>query len=72
MDPTLARRVVREEEDLRYPLLASSLEPPVCEVTVADTAHARLVAGRPRRLGHDMKAGGLNGGFQVADSVLFG
>jgi hypothetical protein len=28
MNPTLAPQVIREEEDLRYPLLASSLDPP--------------------------------------------
>lgn len=45
MDPVLACQVIREEEDQRYPLLASSLEPPVCDVTVASDAHACLVNG---------------------------
>lgn len=51
MDPDLARQVIREEEDLKYPLLASSLEPPVCRVRVgADpigTLHHGLGANWP-------------------------
>ncbi len=34
MDPDLARQVIREEEDLRYPLLASSLTPPLCRIGI--------------------------------------
>jgi hypothetical protein len=45
MDPRLAREVVREEEDLRYPLLASSLEPPRVALDVADAPHATLANG---------------------------
>lgn len=45
MDPTLARQVVREEEDLRYLLLASSLKPPRVDVTVADQAIGTLANG---------------------------
>jgi hypothetical protein len=36
MDPACSSQVVREAEDLRYPLLASSLVPPVCRVTVGN------------------------------------
>lgn len=45
MDAALARQVIREEEDLRYPLLASSLEPARCNVTIAPAAQAVLVNG---------------------------
>ena len=45
MDPILARQVVREEEDLRYPLLATSLEPPRVSVTVSDAAIGTLDNG---------------------------
>ncbi len=45
MDPVLARQVVREEEDLRYPLQASSLEPPKVLVEISDESVGNLDNG---------------------------
>ncbi|MCF7855362.1 MAG: hypothetical protein K9N51_11240 [Candidatus Pacebacteria bacterium] len=45
MDPVQARHVIREEEDLKYPLLPSSLQPPVCRVHVADDSIGTLANG---------------------------
>lgn len=45
MDPVLARQVIREEEDLRYPLLASSQTPPCVTVAVAPEAIGTLDHG---------------------------
>lgn len=45
MTPNLARQVVREEEDLRYPLIASSLTPPAVEVQIGETPIGILTNG---------------------------
>ncbi|MCC6580937.1 MAG: hypothetical protein IT440_10890 [Phycisphaeraceae bacterium] len=45
MTPRYARHVIREEEDLQYPLLASSLVPPRCTVTIDPDPIGVLVNG---------------------------
>ncbi len=45
LDPTQAHEVIREEEDFRYALLASSLEPPMVQVAVGETPIGLLSNG---------------------------
>ncbi len=45
VDPVLARAVVREDEDLRYALPETCLQPPCVAVDVAAESHAVLVNG---------------------------
>ena len=45
LDPEHAHEVIREEEDFRYALLASSLEPPMVQVRIGETPIGLLANG---------------------------